>query len=141
MKNAMVALEMKFGWKEDSMVSVPELTVKKTLGSVHPCESQRANCPVPNGVAEPVTANCSSRTPAPVPPVIVRSSLKCAVVSARTEKPFARGPGTFRLTMLPKIQEERGGWRKPVGVEPTSDTKYRTTGLKPAPSTDQEWLP
>jgi len=32
-------------------------------------------------------------------------------------------------------------WRKPVGVEPTCDTKYRTTGLKPAPSTGQEWLP
>lgn len=32
-------------------------------------------------------------------------------------------------------------WRKPVGVEPTRDTKYRTTGLKPAPSTGQDWLP
>ena len=29
-------------------------------------------------------------------------------------------------------------WRKLVGVEPTCDTKYRTTGLKPAPSTGQE---
>jgi hypothetical protein len=28
-----------------------------------------------------------------------------------------------------------------VGVEPTRDTKYRTTGLKPAPSTGQDWLP
>ena len=34
-----------------------------------------------------------------------------------------------------------GVWRKPVGVEPTCDTKYRTSGLKPAPSTSQEWLP
>ena len=32
-------------------------------------------------------------------------------------------------------------WRKPVGVEPTRDTKYRTAGLKPAPSTGQDWLP
>jgi hypothetical protein len=29
-------------------------------------------------------------------------------------------------------------WRKPVGVEPTCDTEYRTTGLKPAPGTGQE---
>jgi len=29
-------------------------------------------------------------------------------------------------------------WRKLVGVEPTRDTKYRTTGLKPAPSTGQD---
>jgi hypothetical protein len=29
-------------------------------------------------------------------------------------------------------------WRKLVGVEPTHDTKYRTTGLKPAPSTGQD---
>lgn len=28
-----------------------------------------------------------------------------------------------------------------MGVEPTRDTKYRTTGLKPAPSTGQDWLP
>jgi len=25
-------------------------------------------------------------------------------------------------------------WRKPVGVEPTCGTKYRTTGLKPRPA-------
>jgi len=29
-------------------------------------------------------------------------------------------------------------WRKLVGVEPTCDTKYRTTGLKPAPGTGQD---
>ena len=32
-------------------------------------------------------------------------------------------------------------WRKPVGVEPTCDTKYRTPGLKPGPGTGQDWLP
>src|SRR5215469_9880455 len=32
-------------------------------------------------------------------------------------------------------------WRKPVGVEPTSDTKYRSPGLKPGPSTGRNWLP
>jgi hypothetical protein len=37
--------------------------------------------------------------------------------------------------------ERAGEGRKPVGVEPTRDTKYRTTGLKPAPSTGQDWLP
>jgi hypothetical protein len=29
-------------------------------------------------------------------------------------------------------------WRKLVGVEPTRNTKYHTTGLKPAPSTGQD---
>ncbi len=28
-----------------------------------------------------------------------------------------------------------------MGVEPTCDTKYRTTGLKPAPGAGQKWLP
>jgi hypothetical protein len=49
------------------------------------------------------------------------------------------GKETLRKRKLPtscliEIQE----WRKLVGVEPTCDTKYRTTGLKPVPSTGQD---
>ena len=35
----------------------------------------------------------------------------------------------------------KGRWRKPVGVEPTNDTRYRSPGLKPGPNTGQDWLP
>ena len=36
------------------------------------------------------------------------------------------------------LGQMRGIWRKLVGVEPTCDTEYRTTGLKPAPGTGQD---
>lgn len=32
-------------------------------------------------------------------------------------------------------------WRKPVGVEPTSDAAHRSLVLKTRPGTGQEWLP
>ena len=51
------------------------------------------------------------------------------------------GYGRARNTRLVRGRTAGVGWRKPVGVEPTRGTKYRTTGLKPAPSTGQNWLP
>jgi hypothetical protein len=45
------------------------------------------------------------------------------------------------LEIRDKSRDGRGGWRKPVGVEPTNDTRYRSPGLKPGPNTGQDWLP
>ena len=55
--------------------------------------------------------------------------------------PHRAGPKERRKTPFSKGAGENCLWRKPVGVEPTYDTRYRTTGLKPAPSTGQDWLP
>src|SRR5579862_5751742 len=52
-----------------------------------------------------------------------------------------RGAGPQGPGQMHTLQVGENKWRKPVGVEPTCDTEYRTAGLKPAPSTGQEWLP
>ena len=52
-----------------------------------------------------------------------------------------RPPNSLNLDGSRIVAGVNRGWRKPVGVEPTRDTEYRTTGLKPAPSTGQDWLP
>jgi hypothetical protein len=54
----------------------------------------------------------------------------CYPVRYLTAKPENKSRWMFNLD-----------WRKPVGVEPTSDTRYRSPGLKPGPSTGQDWLP
>ena len=47
----------------------------------------------------------------------------------------------FRFIACAQRKPLQPFWRKPVGVEPTSDTRYRSPGLKPGPSTGQDWLP
>src|SRR5579862_2072710 len=95
----------------------------------------------PRVAAEPASNDqCCHRSTRiePAPAVFCAPALAAAEIVGNVQSRVIRGsdPAKFRgnnVFILFSLY-----WRKLVGVEPTRDTKYRTTGLKPAPSTGQD---
>lgn len=61
----------------------------------------------------------------------------CTAGIGRSEVPTRISPAL----QLNRMESNTSNWRKPVGVEPTSDARRRSTVLKTAPTTGRDWLP